>query len=226
MQPEAVIYLSDQRGITKSRAYQSLHSLNFGSYQKPNRNPFKNLAAFNDDTVQPQSALEYSIPASHLIFVLPIIGGIEFNVNESESNRFVEAGQSVLIAVENAASLNIINPFSTGPVNFVCCWFSGHTVKNDSIVISPVDVVGSENTLIGLFSTESVKARIGKFSGRKDYILKLDCDNSGVFAFVVEGAFEFQHILLQSKDGLSIYNVSQVEFEALSNDAMILVFDF
>jgi hypothetical protein len=49
----------------------------------------------------------------------------------------------------------------------------------------------------------------------------------GVFGFVIEGAFEFQNRLLETRDSIALWNEDnetlQIEFEALSNDAIILI---
>nr|WP_276368981.1 hypothetical protein [Chryseolinea sp. H1M3-3] len=66
---------------------------------------------------------------------------------------------------------------------------------------------------------------MGKFSGRHHCTFKTAFCRRHVFAFVLEGAFEFQNRLLEQRDGLSLSNVSELEFEALSNDAILLLFE-
>jgi len=78
---------------------------------------------------------------------------------------------------------------------------------------------------IRVFSVADINCWIGKFAGRKDCTLKLTTPFKDVFAFVLEGAFELQNRLLQQKDGLSMAHVSELEFEALSNDAIVLIFE-
>jgi len=107
----------------------------------------------------------------------------------------------------------------------LCCWFSDYPAVSDSATISSFDLEASKNGLVRLFSKERVKGHMGKFSGRQEFVLELDKTHACIFAFVVGGAFEFQNRLLQPKDGLSIDNVSEVEFEALSNGAIILIFE-
>jgi hypothetical protein len=46
-----------------------------------------------------------------------------------------------------------------------------------------------------------------------------------VFVYVIEGAVEFQNRLLEQRDGLALYSVTTSEFEALSNDAILLVLE-
>ncbi len=63
---------------------------------------------------------------------------------------------------------------------------------------------------------------MGKYDGRKkgDYVLKNK--NNGVFAFVIEGVFEVHDRLLHAKDALAIWDADEIDFEALSNGAILL----
>ena len=45
------------------------------------------------------------------------------------------------------------------------------------------------------------------------------------FVFIIEGAFEVQNRLLEARDGLSLWNLSKLEFEALSNDAILMIIE-
>ncbi|WP_409034090.1 hypothetical protein [Runella sp.] len=67
---------------------------------------------------------------------------------------------------------------------------------------------------------------MGKFGGREEGIYTVrNPERNGVFIFVIEGAFEVQNRLLHPRDGLSLTHVTEVEFEALSNDAILLVLE-
>ena len=59
-------------------------------------------------------------------------------------------------------------------------------------------------------------------AGREDGVYSLKNPQNGVFVFVIEGAFEVQNRLLEPRDGLAISAVEAIEFEALSNNAIIL----
>lgn len=67
---------------------------------------------------------------------------------------------------------------------------------------------------------------IGKYTGREEGVLTVN-GTKGIFGFVIEGAFEFQNRLLETRDNIALWNEDnealQIEFEALSNDAIILI---
>ncbi|HSC39564.1 MAG TPA: hypothetical protein VLD19_16885, partial [Chitinophagaceae bacterium] len=63
---------------------------------------------------------------------------------------------------------------------------------------------------------------IGKFAGREEAVYKMKNPARGLFAFVLQGAFEVQYRLLHAGDGLGLWELPEIELEALSNDAIIL----
>ena len=64
--------------------------------------------------------------------------------------------------------------------------------------------------------------RLGRFMGREEAVYKVQPGNQ-LFAFVVAGAFELEGRLLHEKDGLALWDAEEVELEALSNHALVLV---
>jgi hypothetical protein len=63
---------------------------------------------------------------------------------------------------------------------------------------------------------------LGKFQGRQDTVLTYPNGFPRMFLFVVQGAFEVQSRLLESRDGMMIWQTDQLDMEALSHDAIIL----
>ena len=66
---------------------------------------------------------------------------------------------------------------------------------------------------------------IGIYENTKDGKYSLANPEHGIFAFVISGSFEFEHRLIETKDGLSISGITEVTFKALSENAVLLVFE-
>jgi hypothetical protein len=66
---------------------------------------------------------------------------------------------------------------------------------------------------------------IGKFAGRQEGRYHLSDPQNTLYFFVIGGAFEVQQRLLQPRDGLALWNAGTIDFEALSNDAVLLVME-
>ena len=74
-----------------------------------------------------------------------------------------------------------------------------------------------------LFSIPSCRLSIGQFQGRDEAVHVLN--GKGCFYYVLAGAFEIQERLLHAGDGLALWDIEQVDLEALSNNAVLLVLD-
>ena len=61
--------------------------------------------------------------------------------------------------------------------------------------------------------------------GREEVAYKLQDQQRGVFGFVLQGAFEVQYKLMETRDGLALWNAKEIEIEALSNEALIMLIE-
>ena len=88
-----------------------------------------------------------------------------------------------------------------------------------------------DNTLLPLFPLDDTDSQyqgfIGRYAGRAEDRYQPRERKNGVFVFVLSGVFEVQNRLLHQRDGLSLTNVQngEVDFEALSNDAVLLLLE-
>jgi hypothetical protein len=64
---------------------------------------------------------------------------------------------------------------------------------------------------------------LARLDGRTDVVYTLRDASGGLYAYSIQGAFEVQYRLLQPRDGLALWNVKEIEAEALSSEAILLV---
>ena len=220
------IYLAEQRGTSQSEALRSFHTFNFGEYKDPNRTPFGALQVLNDDTLKGGGQLTMHVGENTGILLLPIVGAIAFKNSLDTEGSYLSAGQGHIFSAAKGMSFEIENPYETDLVNVLQIW-----IKNDTQPFEPkiqsfdFDLLAHKNQLIPLFTSDTEGVYLGQFDGRQDGIFTLKNSKNGVFAFVIEGAFEVQNRLLEPRDGLALLDVEAIEFEALSNNAIILFLD-
>jgi hypothetical protein len=222
---KARIYLAAERGVTQTDWYRSYNTFNFGAYFNDNKKPFGAVLACNDDTLTAGSKITFEAPLDIHILLLPVVGGIKFSM-AGDSPSLLEAGEGQWLYLREGDDLEISNPFDAQVVNFLHLWISeretGSKLPMQKLFF---DVDLNKNQLQPLKVIGHEVGCIGKFDGRKEGIHRVKHRGNGIFIFVVDGAFEVQNRLLQSRDGLALWNVEDVEFEALSNEAVILMID-
>lgn len=221
-QSQGKMYLAAERGHTETGWFRSYNTFNFGNYRHEHKAPFGPLYVFNDDTLAGGKKISLLVEEDSTIILLPTVGAIIF-VDSHGNESIVEAGQAQVYAARKNTSLLIGNPYDEELINFLQIWIRHPVQTLAEPAVSSFDLVHHKNKLVEIKPAGSChKTFIGKFTGREEALHKVGSGN-GLFAFVLEGAFEVQYRLLETRDGLALWNVEDVELEALSNDAIILL---
>ncbi|MRS65721.1 pirin [Larkinella terrae] len=227
-QTEAQIYLAEQRGMTQTAGFRSFHTFNFGSYQHDSRGSFGGLTVFNDNTLLAGKNHTIQVEEPTEILLIPVVGGIELVDGLGES-VFLGSGDVFHLTVFADQEYRIGNPYDSEAVNYLQIGLKVNPSAADSTSHFPLTTfdLANKNRLIPLFSSPNHNRLgfIGKYGGRQYGIYTLSNPQNRLFVFVIEGAFEVQGRLLHPRDGLALWNLDELEFEALSNDAILLVME-
>jgi redox-sensitive bicupin YhaK (pirin superfamily) len=231
VQTKAKIFLADERGLNETAWFRSWNTFNFGKYQQEHKKPFGDMYVLNDDTLEGGRSLSMLSEEKSYVILLPVIGAIGYK-DSLGNESLIAAGQLHLIALDKGVTIQIINPFKEEMVNFLQLWIKADaTTQTVHPYLSTYDVNEFANDLVEV-SPKSIgeldlpfSISIGKFSGRGETIYQSKNNNTGLFVFVIEGAFEVEGRLLHARDGLALQDIEQVEMEALSNDAILLIIE-
>lgn len=174
---------------------------NYRSYQSL-KAPFGDLAAVNDETLAAGTSVSHNAP----LVIIPLVG--DLLIGNGTADQRIGPGQ-----IQVVTNPTITNPYKEELVNYLVIGLE----RKPGVA----DFELAENNL----QSPMPNILLGKFDGRRDGVHKLSKDACGVYVFVIEGAFEVQKRLLHQRDGLSLRNVDEVEFEALSNEAIVLMIE-
>jgi redox-sensitive bicupin YhaK (pirin superfamily) len=210
--------------------FTSFNTFNFGKYFNEYKHPFGDIYVVNDDTVDAGRSLRMIIEDCSYLILLPVIGAIACK-DSSGNDNLIAAGQVEILTVNKEETIEITNPFDEGLVNFLQVWIKAGRAAAKGSYLSAYNVSKCINRLLKIspvnFGNTSLPfiVSIGKFQGRGKATCYLRNRNSGFFVFVIEGAFEVEGRLLHSRDSLALWNIEQIEMEALSNDAIIFTIE-
>lgn len=242
---DAQIFLADQRGRSPTDFLESYHTFNFGPYVAEGREPFGPLHLLNDDTLRAGASITLQVEQPTEVWLLPLAGGLEYTrsagvpvaagTGRTEPD-FLEPGQVGRLSLVAGMSYTVTNPYETETINLLQIWFA--KPPHDFLpAVAPVPFdLRTRNTLLPLYVPDGAadsgyRGFIGQYGGRQEgtYTIEQDGDAGPgrVFVFVLQGAFEVANRLLHEKDGLALqYPQDDVlDFEALSNDAILLLID-
>lgn len=223
----ATIYLASQRGCSQTDSFRSYHTFNYAKYFNEHRKPFGHLKAFNDNTLKESFTIRQTVHDTTLVILLPMVGACEYK--SSGVQGLADVGQIIAICVHKDTEFEISNPYESELINYLHIELIIDCPLNFTNC-SEFDLDTHKNKLVAPFADQpfihkNVLIHLGKFQGREECVYKLQDASKRIFAFVIEGAFEFQNRLLHARDGLLLRNAAEIEFEALSNDAIILLIE-
>ena len=222
---QAQLYLADQRGCSQTDFFRSFHLFNFGTYVAEGRQPMGRLRVLNDTSLAAGHSVTMSVDEPTDVVILPLVGGLAYK--SQLNNGFLEVGQVQLFPLTDGMTYAISNPYETELINYLEIWLANPgSNANPNQRVTHVDLsVG--NTLVPVFSQPDCRGFMGRYAGRAEGVYGLSNAGNGIFVYVLSGIFEVQNRLLHERDGLALTAVraGEVEFEALSNDAVLLLLE-
>lgn len=216
-QKSAQIYLASARGHCQN----CWSTFSFGNYQEESKNNFDSLFLFNYQILTANQRHTITTQSDSLNYILPLYGGINFK-DEQQNNPLIATELIQQIVSNKESNFEISNPFEHN-ISYLQIGFKTKTISLENEILK-FDFK-KKNKLIPLFKNTVANAFIAHFDGRKEGNYKQQNKQSGIFVYIIQGAFEFENILLESGDALSIKEIESVEWEALSENAMLLLIE-
>lgn len=224
IQTEGTIFLADNRPIYQIEDWYQNYALPKDFLKSVG------LLGLKDETLQAQHSLTIKVVQSSLFILLPLVGSLDCSLGDDELIT-VEVGQILVFSVLQGADYQLTNPYEQGLINYLSIQLPYPKIQTNlkSQIIS-LTLDSQPNNLQKLVlnpSFEFLKHQfyIGKFGGREEEVFIPQNPQNEVFSFVIAGAFEVQNRLLQPRDALILWNTDTIEFESLSQAAIILMIE-
>lgn len=221
----ARMYLSEQRKTATAPGVQTSRIFAKGNDLAED----EATSCVDEVTLLPGGFLNYTAVHSGCL-LLPLVGGLEYH--RAQKQDFVLSGQALFLPLFPGESIRLSNPYEWESVTFLLV----KVTRSDTFPAGQEQVCSVDlslpNRLQALVPAESgagFTGEIGIFAGREEgvYAVRLqgeEARSKEVFVLVLQGVFEVANRLLHPKDGLALQfqQESVVEFEALSNNAILL----
>lgn len=218
-QSPSQIYKSENRGKIINEKYNCFSVFNYLPFQEKSRAGFHGLKVVNDETLASSETINYSSEQDEIIVLLPLVGAIE--INSDKLSEIINVNELYFFESKKGDTFSVSNSYNDELVNYLQIRFSSDASENHKIYFD----LETTNEIISLHQNDDFAISIGVFDARNEGIHKLKNPKKGLFTYVLGGAFEFQNRLLETRDALKIWQIAEVEFEALSPMAMLLIID-
>lgn len=215
------IFLSDQRGLIENNHIKRYCSFNFESFYNPAKEAIGSLYTLHDDMLAPNASFGFYTEQQGYLVIIPITGTLQY-FDEKENETDIEVGEALMVFTEKNSFVRLKNPYEDAVISYLVITIKNGTAEPASPNFLNIDL--SEYNQLKTITPPSApfNISIGRFSGRGESIYELST-SSILYAFVLAGAFEIDGRLLHDRDGIALWDTNEVEMEALSNDAILLL---
>lgn len=219
-QAAATIFLSDNRKMQLSGSSRSFSTFSSEENRNTHHSNYSGLYVLNDGELAGSASLELPVSQTSYVILLPVTGDLLLTVTQKEQER-INIGELKIISLAAGSVLQLSNPFENEIINYLQLMISAAELSQTDCLF---DFELEENKLLQIGDPSlPFSLAIGRFSGRKEGNYKMKQKTGGrLFSFVIAGAFELADRLVQMRDGLALSDVENVEFEALSDGAILL----
>lgn len=159
-------------------------------------------------------------PGQRHLFI-PVSGTMLFN-SKTTHNQPVSCEECISLE-SHGRNITIQNPYTEHNIQFL--HFRFITKGNDRNRHSIRSIAGTRLNHFNTISLTTGSLSIGVFTGRTKGVYPLKPASASAMVYVIHGAFELEDRLLEQNDALLIWNKEKIEFEALSEHAILLVFE-
>ncbi|WP_116874670.1 hypothetical protein [Terrimonas sp.] len=225
-QSNAKIFLAKERGKNETGVMRSYKTFNSGNYFNEHKTAFGNLYLLNDDTLAPAETIKMFVEEESYIVFLPVAGGIIYSDSPGHEVTIM-AGEAQIKFTLPGTIIEIKNAYEDSLVNYLHIRFrrvAKSACAIDELVSFNIDQNKDQFVRVSRQNPEMpFMLSMIKLGGRSEVIYELHNKKNAVYTYVIEGAFEVQYRLLHERDGLALWEVPEIEAEALSNDAILLI---
>ncbi|UPL48178.1 pirin family protein [Hymenobacter sublimis] len=227
------IYLADQHGQLRTPQSSRTSVLSFDGFTDEQRPAAGHLLAFNEETLAGGQHVVLPAPEAAYLILLPLTGEICLAGSSSEA-KCAQVEEVVVSWLPAGATLHLTNPYDAEPVSFLHIWVAAGQQTSRTAAVFPYTFEQLENALVEVVPRAAelpqplglpFSLSLGRFAGRQEALYCPAQTGTLVFAYVLAGAFEAEGRLLHAKDGLALWQAAEVELEALSNNALVVVLE-
>jgi quercetin 2,3-dioxygenase len=219
------IFLADQRGVVETAQFQRHSTLSFGMYQHPHRGPVGRLHALNEELLAGGHRATVPVTTDSWLLLLPITGAVTATVGTTPATT-TDVGELRVLRVKAGQNLTFQNPYPSDLIRFLHLWLRADDVT-PAAELFHFDAAALQNQLAPLLPPTAgwpFGLSLGRFAGRHEAVYRPQ-PGAQLVAFVIAGAFEAEGRLLHEKDALALWDAAEIEVEALSNDALLLLLE-
>lgn len=230
-----VVHKAASRGSANHGWLHSFHTFSFAGYHHPERMHFGVLRVLNDDTIAGGMGFGAHPHDNMEIISIPLEGDLEHK-DSMGNTTVIKKGDIQVMSAGTGIQHSEYNKNKEEAVKFLQIWIfpNKHNVtpRYDQITLDPAarhnnlqQVLSPNPEDEGVWIHQDAWFHMGNFDHRFKTSYAVKKKGNGIYAFVLEGAFEIEGVKLERRDAVGITDTENVSIQALSENSEILLME-
>ncbi len=228
-----VIHRSESRGHSNFGWLKSYHTFSFGGYYNPDRIHFGVLRVLNDDEVAGGMGFDTHPHDNMEIISIPLEGDLEHR--DSMGNvAVIKNGDVQVMSAGSGITHSEYNKNKDSVVKFLQIWIFPNKrnviPRYDQLTLNVADRINRFQQILspnkedeGVWIHQDAWFHLGKFDENKEISYQLKKEGNGVYIFVLNGKVFVDDVELNSRDGLGVTDLNQINVKSISNSEILLM---
>jgi redox-sensitive bicupin YhaK (pirin superfamily) len=230
---KSVYHSADSRGNANHGWLQSFHTFSFANYYNPERMHFGLLRVLNDDTVAAGMGFGTHPHENMEIISIPLEGDLEHQ-DSMGNTTVIRNGDIQVMSAGTGIKHSEYNRNKDQAVKFLQIWIfpskKDVTPRYDQITLNLEDRKNKLQQILspnaddeGIWIHQDAWFHISRLDKGKAQTYALKKEGNGVYVFVLSGELSVNGQKLGRRDGLGLWELSEIDIQADSDAEVLLM---
>ena len=230
---KSVIHKANTRGHANHGWLNSYHSFSFANYYNPERMNFGVLRVLNDDQVAEGKGFGTHPHSNMEIISIPLSGDLEHK-DSMGNTTVIKEGDIQVMSAGTGIQHSEFNRNTDKEVRFLQIWVIPNkqnvTPRYDQIPLKELEkenefyqVLSPNQDDQGVWIHQDAWFNIGDFKKETSTTYSINKTGNSVYAFVLEGNVSINGQELEKRDGMGIWDETELKIEAKPNSKVLLM---
>lgn len=231
---QTIYHSADSRGAANHGWLKSRHTFSFANYHNPERMGFGALRVINDDFVIGGQGFGKHSHRDMEIVSIPLAGKLGHGDNLG-NNGVIETGEIQVMSAGTGITHSEMNGSADEPMKFLQIWIIPNKLnvapRYQQVCMDDImqqnqfkQVLSPKADDTGVWIHQNAWFSIGNFDKGVTQTYQLKDPNNGVYIFVISGKVVINDNVLDTRDGLGIWDTSNFTVD-VEQDARVLVME-
>lgn len=235
MMENTVVHKANTRGMANHGWLESHQTFSFANYYNPERMHFGVLRVLNDDKVAAAMGFGTHPHDNMEIISIPLEGDLEHK-DSMGNTTIIKNGDIQIMSAGTGIFHSEFNKNKDKQVKFLQIWVYPNkknvTPRYDQITLEKEHGINKFQQIVspnpndeGVWINQDAWFNLGTFDDKKSTTYTIKKPGNGIYAFIISGSATINNQLLETKDGLGIWDTQKITIASNENNTKILLMD-